>query len=128
MSVTHLNSAFTDRRGIIKDILVHEPIESVVFIQSNKGSIRGNHYHKQTFQWTYILSGKVKVASYILDGPKTCTIEQIASAGDLIMHSPNERHAFLALEDTEWIVLTRGPRGGKDYESDTYRLEEPLIK
>jgi hypothetical protein len=25
------------------------------------------------------------------------------------------------------LVLTRGPRGGDDYESDTFRLEVPLI-
>lgn len=128
MSVTHPEPAFTDKRGTITDILVHEPIESVVFIKSNKGAIRGNHYHKQTFQWTYILSGKVKVASYMPDGPKTPTIEQTVCAGDLVMHIPNERHAFLTLEDSEWVVLTRGPRGGKDYESDTFRLDIPLLK
>jgi hypothetical protein len=24
-------------------------------------------------------------------------------------------------------VMTRGPRGGREYESDTFRLDEPMI-
>jgi len=30
------------------------------------------------------------------------------------------------LEDSLFLVFTRGPRGGQDYESDTYRLTKPL--
>ena len=38
-----------------------------------------------------------------------------------------ERHAFQAIEDTTFLVLTRGPRGGENYETDTFRLDIPLI-
>ena len=37
-----------------------------------------------------------------------------------------EHHAVHALEDSVFMVFTRGPRGGDDYESDTFRLETPL--
>ena len=37
-----------------------------------------------------------------------------------------EAHALHALEDSVLLILTRGPRGGEDYESDTYRLDKPL--
>ena len=47
--------------------------------------------------------------------------------GDLIETLPNESHALLGLENSELLVLTRGPRGGKEYESDTYHLTTPLI-
>jgi hypothetical protein len=40
---------------------------------------------------------------------------------------PVEHHAVLALEDTDMLVFTRGPRSGENFESDTYRLSEPLI-
>ena len=36
-------------------------------------------------------------------------------------------HAFLALKKTEILVFTQGPRGGKEYESDTYRIKS-IIK
>jgi hypothetical protein len=32
-----------------------------------------------------------------------------------------------AIEPTTMVVMTRGPRGGREYESDTFRLDEPLI-
>ena len=48
--------------------------------------------------------------------------------GDFFVDEPDERHAFKALEPTEIVVFTKGPRGGKEYETDTYRDEEPLIK
>jgi len=39
-----------------------------------------------------------------------------------------EAHALQALEDTTMVVMTRGPRGGREYESDTFRLSELLIE
>jgi hypothetical protein len=44
-----------------------------------------------------------------------------------VKHEPGVPHAWKALEDTDCLVFTRGPRSGEDYESDTYRLEEPLL-
>ena len=54
-------------------------------------------------------------------------VEAILEPGDLIVNSPLEHHAFECLEDSTMLVLTRGPRGGEDYEKDTFRLEVPLI-
>ena len=31
------------------------------------------------------------------------------------------------IEDSELLVLTRGPRSGMNYEKDTFRLKNPLI-
>jgi hypothetical protein len=47
--------------------------------------------------------------------------------GDLIRTDAGEHHAICALEDALFFVFTRGPRGGENYESDTFRLETPLI-
>jgi hypothetical protein len=54
--------------------------------------------------------------------------EVVLETGDLIVNVPLERHAFEALEDSTMLVLTRGPRGGDNYESDTFRLDVPLIQ
>jgi quercetin dioxygenase-like cupin family protein len=42
--------------------------------------------------------------------------------GDMIESPPNERHALHALEDSVLLIITRGPRGGKNYEDDTFRV------
>jgi len=123
MDVTKIISDFEDERGSITDILRQEPIDYVTIITSKKGALRGNHVHKETVQYVYVMEGKLKALSQMPDEP-VCTT--VLEAGDLIVNVPNEGHAFEALEDTTFLVLTRGPRGGENYEDDTFRLETPL--
>ncbi|MDP6032129.1 MAG: cupin domain-containing protein [Alphaproteobacteria bacterium] len=123
MDVTKITSDFEDERGSITDILRQEPIDYVTIITSKKGALRGNHVHKETVQYVYVMEGKLKALSQMPDEP-VCTT--VLEAGDLIVNVPNEGHAFEALEDTTFLVLTRGPRGGENYEDDTFRLETPL--
>lgn len=123
MSATKIPVSFSDNRGDIIDILKREDIEYVTLITSKKGAVRGNHYHKDTIQFTYILSGRMKAFSK-MPGEETKSFEMVT--GDLIANVPLECHAFEALEDSTMLVMTRGPRGGDDYEQDTYRLETPL--
>ena len=52
-----------DIRGIISDILENENINAITLITIKKGSIRGNHYHKKTYQWNYVISGKMKLVT-----------------------------------------------------------------
>ena len=49
--------------------------------------------------------------------------KEIFSTGSFFYSPPKEKHAFLALRKTEILVFTQGPRGGKEYESDTYRID-----
>lgn len=111
-------SAFLDERGKIEDLIV-EPIDSVTRIFTVKGAVRGNHFHRQTRQWTYVVSGELLVS----DGMAETTV----AAGEMVMDPPGTPHAWKALEDTVCLVFTKGPRSGDRYESDTHRLAEPLI-
>ena len=54
--------------------------------------------------------------------------KRILAKGDLVVTEAKESHAIIALKDSEYLVFTQGPRGGKEYENDTFRLEKPLIK
>ena len=47
-----------DARGSISDILAGQPFDAATIIESRRGSIRGNHYHRDTIRWTYLLNGK----------------------------------------------------------------------
>jgi len=38
----------------------------------------------------------------------------------------SERHAFVALEHSTMLACAHGPRVGRSYEADTYRLEKPI--
>ena len=113
-----------DNRGYIKDLLENKKINSITLISQKKGKIRGNHFHKKTIQWNYLLSGKIIIyAKKKGQGIK----KKILNKGDLVVTLKNESHAIKALKNSEFLVFTQGPRGGKEYETDTYRLKKPLV-
>jgi oxalate decarboxylase/phosphoglucose isomerase-like protein (cupin superfamily) len=125
MEKIDLKVSFKDRRGKITDLLSKEKINAVTIITFIKGAARGNHCHKRTTQWNYLLSGKMK---FFCQKPGGKLVTFTAKKGDFIVAGPNEKHTLKAVENSELLVLTKGPRGGKEYESDTFRLSEPLVK
>jgi quercetin dioxygenase-like cupin family protein len=119
MIVKKIVPAFADSRGAITDILQHTPVDSVTIITCNKGAIRANHYHKESIQYSYLLSGQVLAYTQMPDGPLE---SQTLVAGDMLESPVFERHALHAVEDSVLLIITRGPRGGKNYEDDTFRV------
>ena len=115
---------FKDTRGKIIDLIEKTNINAVTYITQKKGKIRGNHYHKKTIQWNYLLKGKIALYAKIKNQK---TKIKILKVGDLVATSKNESHAIKAIKDSEFLVFTQGPRGGKEYENDTFRLKIPLI-
>jgi quercetin dioxygenase-like cupin family protein len=123
MKIVHREYAFEDNRGQILDILENEAIDSVTLINSKKGAIRGDHYHKETTQYVFILNGELELLTQFGEDALEKTV---LKKGDLAVTDPMEKHTMKALQDSEFLVLTRGPRGGKNYENDTYKLEKSL--
>ena len=115
--------SFRDDRGEIIDLLENENINAVTIVTFKKGAVRGNHYHKQTIQWNYLMSGKIKLLSQV---PGAQVEETVLNPGDFVATVENVRHALIGMEDSSLMVFTKGPRGGKEYESDTFRLDTPL--
>ena len=124
MSVRHIEKAFEDDRGSITDILEDEIVEHVTLITTAKGAVRGNHVHHQTHQFVYIVSGALR---YVTRDDAGAVERGVVRAGDVLSTGPMDSHAVEAIEDTTMVVMTRGPRGGREYESDTFRLQAPLI-
>ena len=125
MIIKHITKDFEDHRGVISDILIKERIDYVTIISNNKGAIRGNHYHKETIQFLYVLEGSVLVASQ-KEGEEVQ--QKVLKTGSLLFNEAYEAHAIKSLEDSKLLILTRGLRGGKDYETDTFKLDKPLIE
>jgi len=123
MKVIQIKTTYQDKRGSITDIVEQIDFNGATMIASKKGSIRGNHYHKKTIQYIYLLSGKLKAKSKKVN---ESMVEVVVQPGDLISHDQLEAHCFEAIEDSLFLVLSSGLRTGKDYEKDTYRLNVPL--
>ena len=116
--------AFEDGRGTIRDLLI-EPIDGVTLIHTHARGVRGNHFHKFTTQWTFLVSGRLRVKTqHLFDDPGA---EDVLEAGETMVSPPDEAHAWEALEDSVCVVFTSGIRTGTNYEQDTFRLKVPLI-
>lgn len=116
----------SDDRGSIADIFYNENIQHVSIIKSRKGALRGDHYHKHTVQWMLITKGSLEYWHKPLGSnePAKCELLQV---GDLRESPPDEIHALRVVEDNEFVVFTQGKRGGKDYESDTFRVSPSIV-
>ena len=114
--------ATSDERGSISDIFYNTVMQHAAIIESKQaGVIRGNHYHKQTTQSVFVIKGKLRYWWQPVDRivPAQSVIVQENS---LITSPPCEIHTLEMLEPNTFIVFSSGPRGGQDYESDTFRV------
>ena len=123
MKIGKKSANYLDERGSITDIIDSLNFNGATIIESKLGCVRGNHYHKKTIQYVYVISGKMKsTAKKINEAVEVAVV----GPGDLISHEAYEAHNFEALEDTTFLVLSSGLRSGKDYELDTYRLNSSV--
>ena len=118
---------FEDERGKISDIFYKKNINHVAIIHSEPNVMRGNHYHKESTQHMLITKGSLEYWHKPLGSTEEAEYV-LLEEGDFVSTPPNEIHALNIVEDNEFIVFTEGVRGGKDYESDTFRLDENIIK
>lgn len=116
--------AHKDQRGIIVDLLVDQSINAVTYLTLAPGAVRGNHFHKETTQWTFVMTGRITYAESTLGG---LVESHCGEPGDLFVSEPSAVHAVRANIDSSIIVFTSGPRAGDLYEQDTYRVSPPII-
>lgn len=121
---------YKDKRGKIVDIFVSNPKDHCTLVTFNKGSVRGNHFHKNTCQYTFVIMGKLLLISQkinregqLIGNPK----KKILSENSIVVHKQNHAHAFKALKKSKILAFADGKRGGKNYDIDTYILNVPLI-
>lgn len=110
-----------DKRGeIIK--VAEDKIASVLLINSKKGSVRANHYHRWDTHYMYLIKGKMRYVTRILKkgaGKKSV----ILNPGDMVFTPSRLAHAMVALEDSQFLAITRRSRKQKNYENDIVRYE-----
>tara|TARA_R110001606_G_scaffold1037_2_gene3771 strand:+ start:118 stop:522 length:405 start_codon:yes stop_codon:yes gene_type:complete len=113
----------TDDRGSIVDLFYDEDINHVATVTSEPNVIRGNHYHKETTQHMLMTKGSLEYWYKNVDSDEPSKMV-VANEGDLVSTGPNEIHALrIGPEGNEFVVFSQGKRGGKDYESDTFRVD-----
>ena len=114
--------ATSDERGSISDIFYNTVMQHAAIIESKQaGVIRGNHYHKQTTQSVFVIKGKLRYWWQPVD--RSVPAQSVIVQENSLITSPHcEIHTLEMLEPNTFIVFSSGPRGGQDYESDTFRV------
>jgi quercetin dioxygenase-like cupin family protein len=117
----------TDDRGSITDMFYSRNINHGCIITNAPKAVRGNHYHKLTTQYTLVLNGTLTYYSKKLDSDEPVQ-SFVAGHGDMIISEPGEIHAMRSGEHgCTFLAFAEGPRGGEDYESDTYRVNSIVL-
>ena len=125
-----LKCNYNDKRGQIIDIFINKPKDHCTLVTFNKNAVRGNHFHKKSTQYSFIISGKLimMTAKVGKNGKLLSKIKkEIVKANNFITHKPFYAHAFKAITKSNLLAFANGKRGGKNYENDTFRLEKKLI-
>ena len=122
--IIDLSEPFVDERGKIQNLvsLFNESMHSAVMIDSKKGSVRANHYHKSDWHYCYVVSGGIDYYYREVGGtdePLKVHIKQ----GQLFYTPPMLEHAMVFTEDTVFLTLGGGTRKHEDYESDLVRVK-----
>ena len=122
----------SDDRGEIIDIFTHEPKDHCTIVTFTKDAIRGNHFHKESIQSDYVMEGNFQIYNVMIDKDLKYDSKKVeiieTTKGDYITHEKFEAHSYKCTSDSgSLMVFTKGVRGGKFYEDDTYRIEKKLI-
>lgn len=116
-----LEKPFQDPRGAIQP-LVDEMMKSAVMIESKKGSLRANHYHKTDWHYCYVVSGTMEYFHRPTGSDKEPE-RLVVRAGEMVFTPPMVDHAMTFPEDTVFLTLSRNPRHQEAYEADVVRVE-----
>lgn len=129
-NIKYLKENFSDERGNIIDLFVKQPKEHCSLVSFVNGAVRGNHYHKKSTQFTYILDGKFNFFYAKVDA-KGNIISEVnkveVKPKAFITHKAFEAHSFQLIGKAGIILaFACGVRGGLSYEKDTFRLNQPM--
>ena len=103
-----LKNNFKDKRGEILDIFTKNPKDHCTLVTFNKGAIRGNHFHKKSTQYTYILNGKLTMYEVKVNskGDKIRKLSQkFVKKNTLITHKKYTTHTYIYKKKTLNIII-----------------------
>ena len=116
--------SFQDERGVIESLIsFHEArIGSVMLIETKKGSLRANHYHKEDWHYCYVVSGSIEYHCRTV-GNNDCPNTFLIETGQIFYTPPLVEHAMVFPEDTIFLVFGGDTRLQEDYENDLVRVK-----
>ena len=97
---------YSDDRGSINGLVNFGTWKEINIIYSEAGTVRGNHYHKNTDELFLVIEGKIKITlQKVLDEKeldnkkKTFDVQE----GDVFLIKKNVNHIFETIDNSKWI-------------------------
>ena len=103
-----LKSNFKDKKRSYYRHFNNQPKDHCTLVTFNKSAVRGNHFHKKSTQYSYVISGKLKMLTAKVNkkGLLVGKVKKdIVSSNTLIEHKPYSAHAFKALKKSNLLAF-----------------------
>ncbi len=117
---------FIDSRGIISNYYIDDSINMIGYVESVRGSIRGNHYHPVQTQKCLLIKGKYISVTKDLNNPNSVIETRLVSEGELSTIPPFVAHTMIFLEESIFLNLVNGEREHENYGA-THTLKYDLV-
>ena len=108
-----------DERGSLSQ-LIHDGFKQINVLESKKGVERGSHFHKESVEAFYVISGSVKVTLW----NKNEKEEVVFNKGDFFEIHPFVLHNMLFLSDCLMVQMYDRPVEKEDGTKDIYTEAE----
>ncbi|WP_417542762.1 cupin domain-containing protein [Methylophaga thalassica] len=100
MKILSPYQTFEDERGCLLGLLNHSEWQEINFLETRAGNQRGNHYHKNTREFFFIIEGRGEIE--IISESQGKEVHEFKSL-DMFIIEPMEIHTFYCHENTKWI-------------------------
>ena len=110
---------FCDERGCLNQ-LVHDGYKQINVLESYSGVARGGHYHKETKEAFFIVSGSVEVSLMKDDEAETV----LFSKNDFFEIAPYVVHSMFFPEDCVMLAMYDKPVERADGSKDIYSADK----
>ncbi len=107
-----------DERGAFQEVLNGGRWEALIRGNMKPGAVMGNHYHKRTLVFFYIVDGLVKIKTVHVESGATDEFQLSSGQGTILRI--NESHSIRFLKESEFIMLKSEKYDSND--PDTYRF------
>lgn len=117
-------SPFEDKRGCLKKIVMKSKlaieIEEVYLLYTNFGTVRGNHFHKDTVEYFAVVSGEATVALHDVNTGDSEQLKMTAGDNQVLKVPAYTAHAFKNETMQPLIILAVSSREYNALDNDTF--------
>ena len=117
---------YIDERGIISNYYFDDYLNMIGYVESKKGTQRGDHYHPIQTQKCLLIKGKYISITKDLSDENSVVETRLINPGDLSTIPPYVAHTMVFLEDSIFLNLVNGEREHDKY-GVTHTIPHKLV-